>query len=319
MNQYVLPLKREIWEHQGAFIKTPIIIIALITAVLLLGLIVGTKHMAFNSNFNFGNPTSHSVQETGRSFSFTDQVVGNTETTITPPENSHTLEASETAAKISFIAFAMIMLIVTINYLLSSLHADRKDSSILFWKSMPVSETQTVLTKAAVATFLIPAIAWVASVASSLIILIFAFIVAAMSGEANAMASVWQYSSITSTSLAYISTYLGISLWFLPVMGWLLGTSAFAKKAPFLIAILIPIVLIAAERFLWGSFYFGGLLKNTLFGLLPNGQNTTKMLLEPSHWHLINVVSNSGFWLGLLVTAGFMATAIWLRENRYEN
>ena len=111
-------------------------------------------------------------------------------------------------------------LIVAFAYCLSALNAERRDRSILFWKSLPVSDLTTVLAKAAVPTIIIPVVAFAAILATQLVVLL-------------ASATSWNAAGdVISTTLIYGPLVLG--LWYAPIYGWLLLVSSWAKRGAFL-------------------------------------------------------------------------------------
>lgn len=331
MNKYLLPLKREIWEHHGSFVKMPVIVMAVLTSILLITTVTFGSNAKDEMNFNYKIDTFNSdgggnnIQE----LKYTDEVIGEAETidSMEKPNVGHS-DGLRTGLKMttqsSYILFHSLMLMVIFSYLLSCLLADRKDNSILFWKSMPVSETQNVMTKIFSACLLLPAIAWIASFVMSVIILIVSYVLAYWSGMDGLPAMIWQESSIIKTGWGYIGTYLAVSLWLLPVMAWFLFASAVAKKNAFLTVVLPILGVIVVERYVLGSHYFAGAFFQHMSGLIstagliPNGGNSF-MILNSGWGQLSDVVGTGRFWASLPIVVVFVYGAIWLRENRYED
>ena len=65
-----------------------------------------------------------------------------------------------------------VVFIVGVFYCLDALHGERRDRSILFWKSLPVSDLTTVLSKAIIPLAVLPAIAFALVVCVQLIMLL---------------------------------------------------------------------------------------------------------------------------------------------------
>ena len=52
--------------------------------------------------------------------------------------------------------FLVALMFLTVFYSLDSLYAERKDKSILFWRSMPATDAETVISKLLTAAIVIP-------------------------------------------------------------------------------------------------------------------------------------------------------------------
>lgn len=225
--------------------------------------------------------------------------------------------------------FVLVLLIVVPLYLLDSLYAERKDRSILFWKSMPVSDTATVLSKLAVAMLAVPLATWVILLATQLLLLAIAGIALAMSNAAPVTLLLQPLAFMQAQALV-LYALLAVSLWYAPVYGWLLLVSAWSKRAAFLWATLTPIVAIVLEKKLLRSDYLAGWVGERLFGVFhlgfvlpPWSRNTytdaDTLQQSPAATELINasaLVMSAELWIGLLVAAAFVAAAVGLRRYR---
>src|SRR5579863_1036360 len=145
--------------------------------------------------------------------------------------------------------FFAVMSIYSTWYLLDCLYADRKDRSVLFWKSLPISDTATVLSKLFVALVAIPTVYFVAADAASLLAA-FVLSVRAHSVPGNAL---WQPDLWLQLQAAWIYVIVTTAIWYLPVAGWLLVISAWAKRAVMLWSVLPPLAAIVAERLFIGT------------------------------------------------------------------
>jgi ABC-2 type transport system permease protein len=125
-------------------------------------------------------------------------------------------------------------------YLLGALYDERKDRSVLFWKSLPISDAETVLSKVTMAIVVGPLVAIAAGLVTMLGFLLLLGLFAAIHG-ANPMTLVWG----PANPLDVIANLLGslpiYALWALPTVGWLLLCSSWARSKPFLWAIMIPV------------------------------------------------------------------------------
>ncbi len=160
----------------------------------------------------------------------------------------------ETAPSISLLAFPFVTVFFfcSIIYLLNSLYQDRRDLSILFWQSMPVSNLQTVLSKIFIVMIVSPAFL-IACMALLYLSVILSLIFFSMNLDVQTAGF---GTLLAATAIHLIIFYLFVAtsvLWLLPLVGWLLLFSAFAKRAPMLWAIGVYFLLGFLEEFLVGS------------------------------------------------------------------
>lgn len=157
-----------------------------------------------------------------------------------------------------------IGLVIIFFYLLDCLYGERRDRSILFWKSLPVSDASTVLSKVVVALLIVPLWIWVMSMIAGLSI--FAVLSSQLDGTPLQALGTFSVSSWFALQGMLLGNILVAGFWFAPVVGYLLVVSAFAKRSPFLWATLPPLVLAFAERAILGSAYVGQFLLERLNG-----------------------------------------------------
>ena len=206
-----------------------------------------------------------------------------------------------------------VALVVGIFYSLDALYGERRDRSILFWKSMPVSDLTTVLSKLAIPVVIIPVLSFAIAVATQFIMLLMATTLLAGSG-AN-VAALWTQGSFFRFSLELLYHMLTIhGLWYAPLYGWLLLVSAAAPRAPFVWAVLPPFVILGVEKIAFNTTYFLSLLKIRLTGTpdpeMPKNADLMSTLI-PHHFF-----DQPGLWAGLAVAAVFLAIAVRLRRYR---
>jgi len=224
--------------------------------------------------------------------------------------------------------FYSVMSVYATWYLLDSLYADRKDRSILFWKSLPISDSATVIAKLFVALIVIPVVAFIAA---DLTALLAAFIVSIRSHGAGG--ALWQSDLWLQMQVLWVYTVVTAAIWYLPVAGWLMLVSAWAKRAVILWSFLPPLALYIIERWFLGTNAVGRLLSRRLTGLPmvalnPGGARswhvddaTNTLNLPSSVFHFINpsgFFSSPETWIGAAVGAALIACAIQLRMRRSE-
>lgn len=228
-------------------------------------------------------------------------------------------------------AISMVMHITVFFYLLDALQGERKDRSVLFWKSMPVSDTTTVLSKVFTALIVSGAIVFVVAIATQLAVMLVASVIL-MVGGASPVA-IWGHAQLGQMTVAIIYWQLAIALWYAPVAAWLLFVSAWAKRVTILWALLTPIALVVFERVVFRTRYvqdvinarmddpvLGRFLRSVTDGRVTIGDKTiTHQGLSVRVMDGIDPVAfltNPWLWVGLVVAAAFIAAAIWMRRYR---
>jgi ABC-2 type transport system permease protein len=206
-----------------------------------------------------------------------------------------------------------IAMVVGIFYSLDALYGERRDRSILFWKSMPVSDLTTVLSKMAIPLVIIPVLSYAIVLVTHFIMLLMASTLLVGSG-AN-IAALWTQESFFRFSLDLFYHMLTVhGLWYAPLYGWLLLVSAVAPRAPFVWAVLPPFVIWAVEKMAFNTTYFLSLLQVRLTGPqdpeMPQNANLMSSLI-PHHFF-----DQPGLWIGLAVAAVFLAITVRLRRYR---
>jgi ABC-2 type transport system permease protein len=215
------------------------------------------------------------------------------------------------------IAAAVIIMtaaIVGVLYSLGALHNERRDRTILFWKSLPVSDLTTVLSKASIPLAVLPAIVFVVIVGVQLVMLAINTVVLA----ANGLGGPTVQTLLPQMTMVLAYGLVVMALWYAPIWGWLLLVSAWAKRTPFLWAFLPPLAVIVLERIAFDTNHFGELLAYRLgafeqaFVATSHGAGM-HALPQPDPARFL---SNPDLWTGLAVAAAFIAVAVWVRRYR---
>jgi ABC-2 type transport system permease protein len=217
------------------------------------------------------------------------------------------------------IAAALIMVtafIVGIFYLLDALYGERRDRSILFWKSLPVSDVTTVLAKLIIPMAILPLLSFVVTVAAQFVALLLGSVVLAGTGLVGAL---WTHSSFIHVSLVMLYHIVTVhGLWYAPFYAWLLMVSAWAPRAPFIWAFLPPVAIYGVERIAFNTSYFLSVMQHRLMGPPPHSPLPpgSTVMDEMAAMTLGQFLSEPGLWVGLAIAAVFLAGAVWLRRNR---
>ncbi|CAN5157178.1 ABC transporter permease [soil metagenome] len=274
-------VRRELWEHRSLYV------VPIVTAVLLLvGLVTGSAVMTTMMRNN--------------------------------PE-AHTRMGMEMDAPYALAAMVVLTagFITSIAYCLDALYGERRNRSILFWKSLPVSDTRTVLAKMLIPLLVQPVIELVVIVVLQIVLLI-ASSITSIALEGTALAT-WRDFPLGQSTLTLAYQLVIASLWYAPIYAWLLLISVWAKRAPFLWAALPPVAIGLLEMLIFGTSWFGNMLKLRLFGVEALGFVSGGSKIRADFVERIDPArffSTPGLWVGLVFAAACLALATWLRRRR---
>jgi ABC-2 type transport system permease protein len=209
-----------------------------------------------------------------------------------------------------------VTFLVAVFYCLDALYGERRDRSILFWKSLPVSDITTVLSKASIPIVAVPIFAFGITVAMQLLMLGLSSAVIQGSGVTGGM--LWnQLSLFHQWHVLFVHLVMGHGLWYAPVYAYLLLISAWARRAPFLWATLPWVAVGGAEKIAFNTSYVAAILEGRFMGGPSVDRATTGMSMDAmTPFTLTQLVSSPGLWIGLLVAAALLAGAIRLRRHR---
>ncbi len=216
---------------------------------------------------------------------------------------------------------------VAITYCLSALNGERRDRSILFWKSLPVSDLITILSKAGVPLVLVPLVSFVAAVLTQLAVFAIALIVFplvaakahlvwnGMPINSHTIGLIWSAVPVGYITFAMLYGVLATALWHAPIYAWLLLVGGWARRVTVVWAVAPVAGLIIAERVGLGSDRLGELIQHRLgdsvFLAFSNLWDSKLPEMTP-----VRFVSDPGLWMGLAVAALFLGLAVLLRRYR---
>ena len=231
-HKFKLLLKREFWEHKGGFFWAPIwaggISLLLTLMALVVAEVAGRRAVASGKMQIDGDININGLDLSA----------------LTSQMDAGDLQKLAGGIDISAVmssAWPMVVLaFVVFFYCLGSLYDERKDRSVLFWKSLPVSDRDTVLSKAASALLVAPLIAVGVAIACmfGFLLLLSTFV---LLHNGNPMTLVWGPGNPLQLAGSMLATIPVYALWALPTVGWLLLCSAWSKSKPFLWAIMLPV------------------------------------------------------------------------------
>jgi ABC-2 type transport system permease protein len=219
-------------------------------------------------------------------------------------------------------ALILTAFIVGVFYSLEALHGERRDRSILFWKSLPVSDLTTVLAKASIPLVVLPLLVFAINVTLQLIMWLLGSASLLMRGVSAA--TIWTRLPLFQMELVLLYGLIVLTLWHAPLYAWLLLVSGWARRTTFLWAVLPLLAIWAVEWMAFHTSHFGSLLKDRLFGFAADAFALTLQDGSPVDPHFIPLaqvtpgkfLSTPGLWIGLAVAAAFLAAAVRLRRYR---
>lgn len=234
--------------------------------------------------------------------------------TVLSPDQQHAITQPYEMAGLVLMA---VTFLVAIFYSLDALYGERRDRSILFWKSLPVSDLTTVLTKASIPILFLPLLSFVLTVIVQVAML--SFTALALAARGYSLHALRDHLPLFQLSISLLYHLVFIhGLWFAPFYAWFLLVSSWARRMPILWAILPPLALGLVERLAFNTHYLQNLLVNRISGGSEGSAYTAgSMSMDPtSMLHPIQLLTSPGLWTGLILTAIFLATATHNRRNR---
>lgn len=308
--QLVTQARREFWENKLGFFYAPLIVTALLLLIMSVGFIKFVSSADDGGiNFNF-NRDGENIQK-----KFTGTELLEKITTDGPEIFNHAIEG---AIYVNTSFLAIVFLIVILGYAHSCLFDDRKNRDILFWRSMPISETTNVLVKLGFILFYFPLVILVLNVIVVALTLIGAITYFAAEGLSIGYLLT---SIIQSDGFFAVGKVLGMSLIYMfllmPVIGFIFLASAYAKKSPFVTTSLIPAVLLVMDKIVN---YLTGINLHIIDTLRSYRDLflSAQVAFESGSAASLDMVSVIGYLVSMIMGVSLISAAIWMRNNRYE-
>ena len=301
MNNFLWLIRRELWEHKAIWIAPAIMLGCLFVAML-----TGHVHI-----------TPFDVDG---------------EMPVMTAEQKSAIMTLIVGALPVLLVFC-VMGIIAFFYCIDALYADRRDRSVLFWKSLPLSDAETVLSKFAVAAVVIPLIALAATFITQLMLVGGESVKASFGGTASAFTFDFDPKAVMGAAFIAIFWCVTAMLWYAPFIGYLMLASAWAPRAPFLWAVLPPAGLWIIEAVIIRTEVVGDFISDRLLPLRPLMQYVTHSLDAAStpdaskidklasidlNAAIVHFYRSPELWLGLVAAAVLLAAAMWVRRYRDE-
>jgi len=292
-------LKREFWEHRRAILWAPVIFSVLI---LLLSIVL---NVVYHPNTKPSGKSSTTEQQSG-------QILEDNEA---EQQLSIDKRQQRKFGRITFL-FLTLAWLVSIFYLLSAFYSDRKDSSVFFWKSLPVSETQNAIYKLVFAVLCFPVVALAISWVLYIVLTVLQLEGMRTVDSGNTWSVVEHAFDAQRLIVMPLIGIIAGTLWGLPLFCYALMVSAMAKKYPFLTFIVPIIALVFAEKILYQeSYLLDFIADHSPFGAL-------KALADSPNFEYFFQAQFTDKLPSLVLGCGlalcFSVIAIWYRNHRFE-
>ena len=294
-------IRRELWENRAVYLAP-----LAVAAVLLAGFLYASHSLPHELRTAMSPAAAVSPPaapgHTGAS-------------TVTPARKAQFAIVIPYAAT-SFAVLATVTL-VGIFYALGAFYGERRDRTVLFWKSLPVSELTTVLSKAAITLIVLPLVAIGVAVATQLLMLAWSIGVVALAGLDPA--DLWGRTHLPAIMTITVYGFATLAIWWAPVAGWLLLVSSWAKRMTVLWAVAPPAALSLFEFLAFRTDHLWRLITGRLHGgddafqSPPSGPgfDIDRLIPDP-----LRFASDPGVWGGLAFFAACLAACVWLRRRR---
>lgn len=299
-------IRRELWEHKAIYV-TPLVIALLVCLMSVTGQVAVS---GFDHAVDIGILGATNLGDNERSAAITVLMISLSST------------------------FVFAMWILTVFYSLDALYAERKDRSILFWRSIPLTDSDTVVSKLLTALVVIPLITFAVIAVTHVIVLAITSIWLGARG-ANTWHLIWTAAPLFDNWVATLVFLLALSLWLSPFVGWFLFVSAFTKRSPLLTASLPIAILPLLEGIVFRTSVFAdAFFVRSVQMPLFQGLDNIELLFQEGHdlnrvgdasLSLLSLLDlgryfgSIGLWSGLVVCGLFTTAAIYVRRYRDES
>jgi ABC-2 type transport system permease protein len=211
-------------------------------------------------------------------------------------------------------------IVVAIVYCVDALYSERRDRSVLFWKSLPVSDGTTVLAKALIPLVVLPLLLFAMTAIAQFVILLVSTVAVLIHGESVGL--FWAKLPFFQIEVEMLYSLMVLALWYAPLYAWLMLVSGWAKRTVFLWAVLPLLAIAAVEHIVFHTSHMLVLLRDRLVGFastayvmqMPDGSLVDPHFIPVSQLSAGRSLATPGLWIGLIIAAALLAAAVRLRR-----
>ena len=296
-------VRRELWEHRALYLA-PLIAAGLV----LFGFLVSGLHMVRNVSAADAATRAVHAMDTGNVEAFA--------------KAAKLAVKTQAAVEMPFLVAAgftfATVIVVVVFYGLGALYGERRDRTILFWKSLPVSDLTTVMAKATLPLVVAPVVIFTVTFATQLAMLAWSSLILLANGVSPSTLTAQLHFPLMWFALA--RALIVMSLWWSPVVAWLMLVSGWARRTPILWAVGPWAALCLVEYLAFQTQHVLGLIAGRLAGgyiaaftVDGDGEAPISTLagLNP-----LPLLRHPELWIGLAVAAVCFALAVRLRRYR---
>ncbi len=278
MRQFYSSVERELWESRSIYIAP-----LAVAGLFLFGFLINAMHLPQTLSSAFGPAELHDL--------------------IEQPYDM-------VALLIMGVSF-----VVAVFYCLDALYGERRDRSILFWKSLPVSDTTTVLSKTSIPVVVLPLLTVAITVATHVAMLLVSG--AVLLGSGMSAGALWSHLPLSHMwQMLFFHLVGGHGMWYAPIYAWLLLVSAWARRAPLLWAVLPPLAIGAVEKIAFNTSHFAAILQHRIMGDPSVRGSTTGISIDAmTPFTPGQLLGSPSLWIGLAIATAFLAAAVRLRRH----
>ncbi|NLA67848.1 MAG: hypothetical protein GX856_06325 [Gammaproteobacteria bacterium] len=329
-HRFSLLLRREYWEHRGGFLWAPVVagaVSLLLTAVFFVIAMVGMRNADSDAKVYLDDGSTMSINGLD---------LGALAAQLSDEDKAQIATGIDVTMLLASAWPYIVMVFVMFFYCLGALYDERKDRSVLFWKSLPLSDGEPVLSKVASAVLVVPLLATLAAIATMFGFLVL-LSVAVMVHGGNPWELIWGPGNPLAISAYVLAAIPVYALWALPTVGWLMLCSAWARSVPFLWAVLVPVlagvfVTLFSVMHLFNletQWFWGNIVARMLLGVVPlTGHDIERLggfdiesqgalaMVEPAG--VYSNLAQADLWIGVAAGVAMLLLATRLRRWRDE-
>ena len=203
-------------------------------------------------------------------------------------------------------------------YSLSTFADERKDRSLIFWRSLPVSDLTTVLSKVLIVTLIVPLMV----IPYIILLQLVAMTSASIFFATNDIVSFgWLWGSYIITDwFRIIFSLWAQALWSLPLFLWLMLAGTYAAR-PIAGAIVPPVILIVLEGVIFKTNLVLEFIENRI-GFWSRSDSFPKEYQEIRVVDISDILllfSTQAFWIGILASVILVAGIVYVRSSNSDH